>query len=135
MVPPSWDSQRGFDVRFDWGQSGVARLAPFVRALVVVDVLRFTTAVETAAASGVLVDPYRWKDASAQGFAASVGATLALRREGDGPSLSPPSLAKMAAGSRVVLPSPNGALSPAARVRYHSSSKPARPWLAVTRRW
>jgi 2-phosphosulfolactate phosphatase len=103
-----WASQEGFAARFDWGPQGVERLAGGVAALVVVDVLRFTSAVETACAHGLTVYPYRWKDASAREFAASVEARLA-GLDADGPSLSPQSLLRLAAGSGVVLPSPNGA--------------------------
>ncbi|HXH23019.1 MAG TPA: 2-phosphosulfolactate phosphatase [Dehalococcoidia bacterium] len=106
-VSGDWPAQHGFDVRFDWGPQGVERLAPHVRAVVIVDVLRFTTAVETACAGGVAVFPYRWKDASAAEFAASIYAILG--GASGGPSLSPQSLRGLAAGASVVLPSPNGA--------------------------
>src|SRR5437763_1273292 len=51
--------------------------------------------------------PYRWKDESAAEFARAYGAILA-GGEG-GPSLSPLSMRNLPRGSRVVLPSPNGA--------------------------
>jgi 2-phosphosulfolactate phosphatase len=102
-----WANQEGFDLRFDWGPGGVERLAPHVRSVVIVDVLRFTSAVETACAAGIAVLPYRWKDQSAEEFARSQEAVLAGRWPG--PSLSPPSLLTLAPGTRVVLPSPNGA--------------------------
>jgi 2-phosphosulfolactate phosphatase len=53
----AWDSQDGFGVRFDWGLAGVRRLAPHVEVAVVVDVLRFSTATETAVEHGVAVNP------------------------------------------------------------------------------
>lgn len=105
----AWDSQEGFNVRFDWGPAGVARLAPVVEILVVVDVLRFTTAVETATEHGIMVYPYRFRDATAAAFATAVDAVLASRGN-EGPSLSPRSLTALPAGSRIVLPSPNGAM-------------------------
>ena len=44
--------QRDFDVRFEWGPHGVAQLAPNSDAVVIVDVLTFSTAVVVAAAKG-----------------------------------------------------------------------------------
>lgn len=76
--------------------------------VVVVDVLRFTTAVESAVGRGLRVYPYRWRDDSAATFAASVGAVLADRRDPLGPSLSPASFERQPEGTSVVLPSPNG---------------------------
>jgi 2-phosphosulfolactate phosphatase len=102
-----WPSQPGFDSRFDWGPQGVERLAPKVRAVVVVDVLRFTSAVETGCSRGVTVFPYRWRDESAAEFAREKGALLGGAP--GAPSLSPLSLRGLEAGTRIVLPSPNGA--------------------------
>ena len=105
-----WTDQGGCQVRFEWGPAGAAALARAGTTVVVVDVLRFTTAVEAAVGRGVIVWPYRWRDASVEAFAANVGAVV-TDRDGDGgrPSLSPASLLRLAEGSRVVLPSPNGA--------------------------
>ncbi len=75
---------------------------------VVVDVLRFTTAVEAATSRGAIVYPYRWHDESATHFARTVGAQLAQSAAPDGPSLSPLSLLRLRAGDAIVLPSPNG---------------------------
>lgn len=66
--------------------------------------LRFSTAVDVAVSHGVIVHPCRWADDRAAGLAESVGAELAGPRL----SLSPSSLTTAPAGSRVVLPSPNG---------------------------
>jgi 2-phosphosulfolactate phosphatase len=74
----------------------------------VVDVLRFTTAVEAAVSHGVAVYPYRWRDGTAAAFADSVRAVLADGRDPAGPSLSPSSMDALAPGAAVVLPSPNG---------------------------
>ncbi|MEZ5272087.1 MAG: hypothetical protein R2694_07240 [Ilumatobacteraceae bacterium] len=57
--------QDGFAYRFDWGPDGLAALAPHCEVVVIVDVLRFTTAVCCAVESGATVMPYRWKDESA----------------------------------------------------------------------
>jgi 2-phosphosulfolactate phosphatase len=74
-------------VECEWGPVGVAAVPADV--VVVIDVLRFTTAVDAAVGRGVAVQPARWHDAPAA-------------------SLSPASLLAMAPGSEVVLPSPNG---------------------------
>ena len=104
--------QAGFPVRFDWGEAGLRTLAPGVDLLIIVDVLSFSTAVEVATARGAGVYPYPAADASAQAFADKHGAVLAVNRRdmsGERPySLSPQSLADIASGTRVVMPSPNG---------------------------
>jgi len=105
--------QTRYDVRFEWGPRGVEAIGRDARAIIVVDVLRFTTTVEAAVSRGAIVYPYRWRDASAPEFAQSVGAVLAGRREeatSERPfSLSPLSMESASAGTRIVLPSPNGA--------------------------
>lgn len=108
-VAQRWASQGGFDVRFDWGVRGLAALRGGVAAVVVVDVLRFTTAVDVAVSGGVAVYPYPTADASAAEFARARDALLAGTGPATGPSLSPGSLRGLPAGSRLVLPSPNGA--------------------------
>ena len=105
---PGWTDQGGFGVRFEWGPAGVGALARPGGVVVVVDVLRFTTAVDVAVGHGLRVHPYRWRDESVTAFAAALGAVVADGDEGR-PSLSPGSLRALAPGSRVVLPSPNGA--------------------------
>ena len=77
--------------------------------MVIVDVLRFTTAVSVAIEQGASVFPYRWRDDSAAAFAEQHGAQLAGGWAKDGPSLSPLSLRALGRGDRLVLPSPNGA--------------------------
>lgn len=103
--------QAGFDVRFDWGLAGVEALAADSAAIVIVDVLSFSTCVDVAVAAGAEVYPYRFRDPSARSYAESIGAVCAGRRgDPDQPySLSPASLAGLPQGSRLVLPSPNGA--------------------------
>ena len=96
-------------LRCEWGLPGLRHLAPSSDAVVVVDVLSFSTAVDVALARSATVWPYPWKDDSAALFAAEKGALLAGRR-GDpgGYSLSPASLRTIPAGTSLVLPSPNG---------------------------
>jgi len=101
--------QAGFDVRCEWGLAGVEALAPTSDVVVVVDVLSFTTCVSIAVANGAGVLPYRFRDETASDFAIGSGALLASSRGGGGYSLSPASLLKIPAGTRLVLPSPNGA--------------------------
>jgi 2-phosphosulfolactate phosphatase len=101
-----WAAQTGFDVRFDWGPAAIAALGGDM--VVVVDVLRFTTAVDAAVSRDAHVYPYRWRDASAGRFAAEVGAELADSAGDAGLSLSPRSLLGLEPGAKIVLPSPNG---------------------------
>jgi 2-phosphosulfolactate phosphatase len=86
-------AQDGFAWRFDWGDAGVRALAPVVDAIVIVDVLRFTTAVSVAVDRGSSVMPARPGDEG--------GAT--------GPwMLSPRWVGEHPPGSQLVLRSPNG---------------------------
>ena len=103
---PAWAGQGEYGVRFQWGPLVAPTLTEGV--CVVVDVLRFTTAVEAAVSRGVSVYPYRWRDASAEAFADSVHALLAAGSDPAGPSLSPLSMEILAPGTSLVLPSPNG---------------------------
>lgn len=101
--------QRNFRLRCEWGAQGVAHLAPISEIVVIVDVLSFSTSVEIATTQGALVFPYRFRDETAVTFAASVQAQLATFHRGQGFSLSPHSLLAIPPGTRLVLPSPNGA--------------------------
>lgn len=105
---PEHTAQSGHTYRFDWGIEGLEALAPRSAVVVVVDVLRFTTAVCCALEGGSIVLPFRWGAESAPEFARHHGAVLAGRREHGEPSLSPTDLLTLAAGTRLVLPSPNG---------------------------
>jgi 2-phosphosulfolactate phosphatase len=101
-----WLRQGEWDVRFEWGPTGVSEVP--AEAVVVVDVLRFTTAVDAGVSAGATVYPYRWKDETMQRYADEVGAVLADPGALEGPSLSPVSLLSLGPDDRVVLPSPNG---------------------------
>ncbi|MEQ1703352.1 MAG: 2-phosphosulfolactate phosphatase, partial [Ilumatobacteraceae bacterium] len=83
-------------------------LAPTVAVVVIVDVLRFTSAVSAAVESGAIGFPYRWADDGAAEYAATHQAVLAGFREHGGPSLSPTDLLTIDRSTRLVLPSPNG---------------------------
>ena len=104
-----WAAQSGFGVRLCWGTAGIRALADEVAALVVVDVLRVTTALDVATAAGAVVRPAPWPLDRAQ-----LPAGAAEVADGSGPralSLSPASLAALSAGDVIVLPSPNGSQS------------------------
>ena len=102
-------NQREFDLSCEWGVEGLLVLKPAADAIVIVDVLSFSTAVDIALSNGAAVLPYRWKDDSAKQFAAEKGAVLADgRRAGGTYTLSPASLRSIPAGTVIVLPSPNG---------------------------
>nr|WP_280305569.1 2-phosphosulfolactate phosphatase [Nocardia neocaledoniensis] len=109
---PEWSRQRGFGITVDWGAAGAAAIGPGAAALVVVDVLSFTTTVSVATGAGTVVYPYRWRDDSARAFADRHDAALAVgRREADAEqpwSLSPAALRRAPFTARLVLPSPNG---------------------------
>jgi len=107
-----WFAQDGYSLRVDWGPNGLRTLAPVSDVVIVVDVLRFTTAVDVALGRGAAVYPYRWHDGSEQAYAEERGAIVAERTTSTAPgppwSLSPASLASLPDGQRLVLPSPNG---------------------------
>ncbi len=101
-------SQSNFDIRCEWGLHGAIKLAQCCDAVIIVDVLSFTTAVTIAVSNGGVVFPYPWKDNSREEFAKSHGAILAGPRSSGNYSLSPSSLIEVQQGERIVLPSPNG---------------------------
>lgn len=100
--------QTDSNVRFEWGYEGVRALAPVSDIVVIIDVLSFTTCVDVILSREGIVFPYPSKGPSAQEYAKKVGAILAGKR-GEPISLSPSSLSTMPFGSRIVLPSLNGA--------------------------
>lgn len=123
-------AQQPYRCRLDWGAGGVRRAAARGDIMVVVDVLRFSTAATVAVAHGALIYPCAPAD-DAQALARRVGAEVAASRPGttatqqhpSSPdsqehvsppaghrySLSPLSYDHVPAGSHIVLPSPNGA--------------------------
>jgi 2-phosphosulfolactate phosphatase len=105
---PEHCRQDGAAYRFDWGAEGLDVLAAQCTVIVIVDVLRFTTAVCCALESGVVVLPYRWNDDGAPAYAVANDAQLAGRREEGALSLSPTDLLTAPSDTRLVLPSPNG---------------------------
>ncbi len=105
---PEFCTQHGFAYRCDWGLEGLEGLAGDSAVVIVVDVLRFSSAVCCALEAGGVVLPYRWNDATAMEYATRQVAVLAGWREDGSLSLSPTDLLTMTAGTRLVLPSPNG---------------------------
>lgn len=103
-------SQESYEARFEWGLCGVEELSPQSDVLVIVDILNFTSAVNIAVSRGAVILPYWFKDGRAAEFAKSEGAVLAKdRHTREGFTLSSPTLLNIPAGTRLVLPSPNGA--------------------------
>lgn len=101
--------QSKYQVRFDWGADGAARLVPGAHVVVIVDALSFTTAVVVAAEHGVSIAPWNSLDTDgAVARAAELGAVIANRRGEPGPTLSPASFVDGAQPAVVVLSSPNG---------------------------
>ena len=109
LTPAAHLTQAEHRVRFEWGPMGLRTLAPTVDVVIVVDVLSFTTCVDVALGRGAEVFPYKWHDGSEAAFAESIDAVVAGPRGGPQQySLSPASLETISAGTRLVLPSPNG---------------------------
>jgi 2-phosphosulfolactate phosphatase len=109
--------QGGTSVRFEWGVTGAAELARDCAALVLVDVLSFSTAVCVAVERGIRVHPFPWGE-QARAYAERVGAVVAVGRGAVSArqpySLSPAALANAPVVPDLVLPSPNGSAISAA---------------------
>jgi 2-phosphosulfolactate phosphatase len=102
--------QDGYDVRLEWGRAGVALLGARCSVVVIVDVLSFCTTVDVAVQRRAAVLPLPWGDERAADIARRAGAVLAGPRGAPGLTLSPMSLRDIPAGTRLALPSPNGAM-------------------------
>ncbi|MBX3059745.1 MAG: 2-phosphosulfolactate phosphatase [Anaerolineae bacterium] len=103
--------QNEYHIRFEWGLSGLETLLPVSDVMVIVDVLSFTTCVDIVVGRGGLVLPYRGEAEALSTFAQSHHALIASHKRQSnetGYSLSPASLLTIPAGTRLVLPSPNG---------------------------
>jgi 2-phosphosulfolactate phosphatase len=95
----------------EWGANGILGLRQTARVIVIVDVLSFSTAVDIAVARGAMIVPFPLGGGEAAAIAARAsGAILASpKRAGGGQySLSPASLETIPAGTKLLLPSPNG---------------------------
>ena len=124
--------QANFDIRCEWGMSGIEKLSPVSEVAIVVDVMSFSTCVDIAVSNGAFVFPYRWKDETASEYAKSKNAILAsFERQILEQSLSPASLIGIAANTRLVLPSPNGATLSLSSASKHTLTGCLRNCLAV----
>jgi 2-phosphosulfolactate phosphatase len=104
--------QAPYTCRLEWGPRGARDAAARGDVVIVVDVLRFSSATVTAAQYGAWIYPLAW-EGDAEAFARQVGAEVAHGREG-ARSLSPLSFGPSDAGRRFVLRSPNGAAAASA---------------------
>jgi 2-phosphosulfolactate phosphatase len=106
---PGWATQQGFRIRLEQGEDGLVALLADCTVLVIVDVLSFGTSVDIAIARGAVITPVpTHRDAGPGGPGVVIAGP---RRPVPGPpwTLSPTSLTTIAAGTHLVLPSPNGA--------------------------
>jgi len=94
--------------RCEWGVAGIDNLAP-ADVTVIIDVLSFSTCVDVAVGRGIAILPFTTRGASGEAFALEHRAELAGPRGASRYSLSPASFLDAPAGTRCVLPSPNGA--------------------------
>lgn len=105
-------TQHDAGVHFEWGLAGARALSEPGAAVVVVDVLSFTTAVAVAAGRGTAIYPHPWPSPDVEAFAREHQAVRAVRRRAVDPdhpwSLSPAHLLSAPTVDRLVLPSPNG---------------------------
>jgi 2-phosphosulfolactate phosphatase len=101
--------QSRYAVRFEWGERGLEAVSSGCAVVVIVDVFSFCTSVDVATVRGASVLPYCGPDCTAARYAEEQRAVLACGyRTTGGYSLSPTSLVGIPAGTRLVLPSPNG---------------------------
>ncbi|HUM70073.1 MAG TPA: hypothetical protein PLK31_14660, partial [Chloroflexota bacterium] len=84
-------NQNDYDIRFEWGVSGLEALLPVSDVMVIVDVLSFTTCVDIVVGRGGLVLPYRGEAEALPAFAHSQNALYAShkRQQDTAYSLSP----------------------------------------------
>ncbi|HYE76613.1 MAG TPA: 2-phosphosulfolactate phosphatase [bacterium] len=109
--------QSPYRLRLDWGRRGAIAAAARGDVVVVVDVLSFSTAAIAAVEAGAIVIPCD-PACDQRALAAELGAELAVKRDlvpaGGRYSLSPSTFADIEPGTRVLVPSPNGASCAAA---------------------
>ena len=94
--------QKNYDIRCEWGAEGLSELLPGSRAIVIVDVLSFSTCVDIAVENGAMIYPYRCKDRTAAEYARARNAIMAnfnREYEGGGYSLAPSSLVDIPPGT------------------------------------
>ncbi len=102
--------QEDYTLRFDWGAQGLQALLPSSEVIIIIDVLSFSSAVDIAVGRGAWVYPVQTQDSEAEKMAHAVGGIVAGKSGlQNSYSLSPSSLLEIPAGTRLILPSPNGA--------------------------
>jgi 2-phosphosulfolactate phosphatase len=105
-------SQVDYRIRFERGEFGLRATAANASVIVIVDVLSFSTAVDVAVSANASVRAMRPSDDIAA-EANRLGAIRAVSRSECSASepytLSPDSLTELPIGTRLILPSPNGA--------------------------
>lgn len=98
------------DVKLEWGPQGLRLLSETCDAVVIVDVLSFSTSVAVAVGRGAAVWPHSGHE-RAEELARAIGATLVRGRNmREGRTLSPASLLEVADGERLIMPSDNGSV-------------------------
>ena len=101
-----------WEIRCEWGIPGIDTLLPGSDAIIIVDVLSFSTCLDIAISRGAIVFPYPLRDAGALAFAtthAAVVASLPGVRGNHSYTTSPQSLLDIPATTRLVMPGPGGA--------------------------
>lgn len=128
--------QREYDLRFEWGLSGVQALLPVCDVMIIVDVLSFTTCVDIVVGNGGTVFPYGGELEALAEYADSVDALFASpnRRSAAAYSLAPSSLLAIPESARLVLPSPNGSTLSLATDGVHTLAGCLRNAIAVATR-
>lgn len=101
--------QEGFRCRHDWGRLGARAAAERGDIVVIVDTLRFSTAVAAAIDLGAWIYPCATATQAAELQARVGGEIAAWQAAPDRYSLSPRSYARAEPFERIILPSPNGA--------------------------
>lgn len=101
--------QAEYPVRVDWGLDGLRAIAPGCGAIVIVDVLSFSTAVDVVTSRDARVMPLPWRGRRARRAAMRAHAVPAGSRGDDGYTLSPASLIDIEPATLRGLASPNGA--------------------------
>jgi 2-phosphosulfolactate phosphatase len=94
----------------EWGPEAASEFDSIAAAIIIVDVLSFSTCVDIAIGRGATVYPCAFEeDDAAARLASRLGAQVAGRRGSNSRfSLSPASLFSIEQGTKLVLPSPNG---------------------------
>lgn len=95
------------DVECDWGLNGL-RAHARGRIVVIVDILSFSTATTVAVSRRAEIIPCIWNERRAAELARFHQAEIAAKRGKGRFTLAPASLREIPAGTRLVLPSPNG---------------------------